>query len=229
MTFICFFLCSGCEKRVNDFTIRHREKSKKSSIYSFSSSQQFYNHVFKFSNPSLFHWTSLHLSCELLSSGYFLMWKGRYSTFVFSFLFNGSSLNVMYLFLLGDHIHGNWMYIISIHDKWSSWWSNLEISHRTARARLCSVECASALSLCLHWWEWKWDDGTIVCYGNHSIPLEVHALQWKDCVKVFLFKTVALTVCAWHFVKKLEIRRNDNHTVMRELCVCNGCIVKYAF
>ena len=59
---------------------------KKTPIQSFSSSQQFHSHIFEFGNHSLFHWTSFRLSCELLSSVYFLMWKGKYSTFVFSFI-----------------------------------------------------------------------------------------------------------------------------------------------
>ena len=69
-----------------------------------------------------------------------------------------------------------------------------------------------------------------MCYGNHSVPLEVHALHWKDCVKVFLFENSDINhLCLMFFVRKLKIWWNDNHAVMRELCVCNECIVKCAF
>ena len=207
MTFICFFLCSGCEKRVNDFTIRHREKSKKSSIYSLSSSQQFYNHVFKFSNPSLFHWTSLHLSCELLSSGYFLMWKGRYSTFVFSFLFNGSSLNVMQSLPVGrSH---SWQ--LNVHhflypQQMVIVMKQLEISHHTAKEQDCALWSVQVLhlSVCTDEIECECEMTILLCVMEIIQFCKKHMhCNGRIVSKYSFLKTMALTICAWCFCEKI--------------------------
>ena len=73
------------------------------------------------------------------------------------------------------------------------------------------------------------DGGTIMYYGDHSVLHETHALQWKDCVKVFLFENSGINHLCLMFCEKLKTWWNDNHTVVRELCVCNECIVKCAF
>ena len=135
------------------------------------------------------------------------------------------------LFLLKDHIHDCWINItFSIHSKWSSWWSNSRLVITQQKSKIVLCELWSVSSLCLHWWEWEWDDDTVVYYGNHPVLQETHALHWKDCSKVFRFKNSGINhLCLMFFVKKSKIWRNGDHIVLRELCVYNKCIVKCAF
>ena len=130
-----------------------------------------------------------HVNCCLL----FVSWWSERENIPFCVLIHcPKALHWMWcnLFLLEYRIYGSWMHIIfSIHGKWSSWWSNsrLVITQPKSKIVLCGV-CKCSISLFAPMRvRVRWCSG--VCYGNHPVLREIHALHWKDCVKVFLFET----------------------------------------
>ena len=190
VTFICLFHYNRCEKRANDFIIKHREESKKSS---FHSSLLYSNFTIISSRSAILH-SFIGLLCifHVNRCLLFISWwceRENIPLLRSLTLSKGSSLNAMQSLPVGtshswqlDARHFLYPQQTVIVTK------QLEISHHTAKEQDCALWSVQVLHLYLHWWDWYWDDDTVVYYGNHPVLQETHALHGKDCAKVFRFE-----------------------------------------
>ena len=106
----------------------------------------------------------------------------------------------------------------------------LEVSHHTTKEQDCALWSVQVLHLSLCTDDIESEMTILLCVMQIIQFCKKHMHCTGRIVSKYSFlKTVASTICAWCFCEKLKTWWNSNYIVMRELCVCNECIVKCAF